>query len=40
MLAGRVPLLDTVPEGDALTPFERKYRASAHALWRVRAELG
>jgi len=38
-VAGHVPELDAVPEGEALTPFERKYRASAHALWRVRATL-
>ncbi|AKJ30564.1 tRNA(guanine46-N7-)-methyltransferase [Caldimonas brevitalea] len=25
------------PEGPALTPFELKYRASGHVLWRVRA---
>lgn len=38
-VAGREAILDPVPEGEALTPFERKYRASGHALWRVRATL-
>ncbi|HET7845392.1 MAG TPA: hypothetical protein VFL14_14640 [Xanthomonadales bacterium] len=38
-LAGRDAVLDAVPEGDALTPFERKYRDSAHALWRVRSSV-
>jgi tRNA (guanine-N7-)-methyltransferase len=38
-IVGITPVLDAVPEGEALTPFERKYRASAHALWRVRATL-
>lgn len=27
------------PEAEALTPFEEKYRASGHALWRCRLEL-
>jgi tRNA (guanine-N7-)-methyltransferase len=36
-LAGRDPALEPVPDGDALTAFERKYRASGHVLWRVRA---
>jgi len=37
VVAGRAPLVDAVPDGEALSPFERKYRASGHALWRVRA---
>lgn len=37
--AGREATLDAVPPGEPLTPFERKYRASGHALWRVRARL-
>ena len=28
-----------LPEADALTPFEEKYRASGHALWHCRLEL-
>ena len=28
-----------LPEDDALTPFEEKYRASGHALWHCRLEL-
>jgi len=28
-----------VPEADALTPFEQKYRASGHALWRCQLQL-
>ncbi len=31
--------VEPVPEGPALTPFEEKYRASGHALWRCRATL-
>ena len=29
----------TADAGTALTPFERKYAASGHGLWRVRADL-
>lgn len=38
-LAGRSWHIDCLDEqaGDALSPFEAKYRASAHVLWRVRA---
>jgi tRNA (guanine-N7-)-methyltransferase len=28
-----------VPDADALTPFEQKYRASGHALWRCQLQL-
>jgi tRNA (guanine-N7-)-methyltransferase len=39
-LAGLVARLDECddPAQPALTPFEAKYRASGHALWRVTAE--
>lgn len=37
--AGREAALDALPEAEPLTPFERKYRASGHALWRVTARL-
>ena len=38
-LAAGVVLVDAVPEGLPLTPFEKKYRASGHALWRCRCAL-
>lgn len=33
------PVEAFAPEGDYLTPFERKYHASGHTLWRLTAEL-
>ncbi|HWU51978.1 MAG TPA: hypothetical protein VN153_04105, partial [Tahibacter sp.] len=41
-LAGRSWHIDCLDPhaGDALSPFEAKYRASGHALWRVRAPAG
>lgn len=39
-LAGCEAVIDPVEdEATALTPFERKYRDSGHALWRLRAVL-
>jgi tRNA G46 methylase TrmB len=38
-LAGVRAAISTVPSGEPLTPFEAKYRASGHALWRCRARL-
>lgn len=38
-LAGVDAQAETFEPGDPLTPFERKYAASGHALWRVRARL-
>lgn len=41
-LAGRPWHMDCLPatEDGALTPFEAKYRASGHTLWRVCAAVG
>jgi tRNA (guanine-N7-)-methyltransferase len=40
-VAGREARIDSVAIDEAgLSPFERKYRASGHALWRVSADLG
>lgn len=41
-LAGRCWHIDCLDEGeaDAVSPFEAKYRASAHRLWRVQADAG
>uniref|UniRef100_UPI0021485AEA hypothetical protein n=1 Tax=Tahibacter caeni TaxID=1453545 RepID=UPI0021485AEA len=41
-LAGRPSQLDGLDEDGAaaLSPFEAKYRASGHALWRVHAPAG
>jgi tRNA (guanine-N7-)-methyltransferase len=36
---GRSLAVTPVPEGPALTPFEEKYRASGHALWRCSATV-
>lgn len=33
-VAGIEPALDAFTPGEALTPFERKYAASGHGLWR------
>lgn len=35
MLAGRDARIEVCAPTESLTPFERKYMASAHALWRV-----
>ena len=37
-LADTEPLLDSFVPEQPLTPFERKYFASAHTLWRCRAD--
>jgi tRNA (guanine-N7-)-methyltransferase len=38
--AGEHAEIDALPDdGAVLSPFERKYRAAGHALWRVRCEL-
>jgi tRNA (guanine-N7-)-methyltransferase len=34
-----VPVETWNPDGDDLTPFERKYRESGHALWRLVCDL-
>lgn len=38
-LVSRTLAVEPVPQGPALTPFEEKYRASGHALWRCRATV-
>lgn len=40
LLSGRPVAPEPFVPEDPLTPFERKYVASGHALWRCRAELG
>lgn len=37
-IAGVASALETFVPGEPLTPFERKYLASGHALWRVAAD--
>jgi tRNA (guanine-N7-)-methyltransferase len=38
-IASIQPQLDLLKPESPLTPFERKYQASAHELWRCRAQL-
>jgi tRNA (guanine-N7-)-methyltransferase len=38
-IAGVQPQADLLKLESPLTPFERKYQASAHELWRCRAQL-
>lgn len=41
LLLGRTIEVEALPEASAsLSPFERKYRASGHPLWRVLATIG
>ncbi|KZE31654.1 tRNA (guanine(46)-N(7))-methyltransferase TrmB [Crenobacter luteus] len=39
VLTGEAPDVERWQPDACLTPFERKYRDSGHALWRVRADL-
>ncbi len=38
-IAGQRPAVAVVPDGEPLTLFERKYRASGHTLWRCRTQV-
>jgi tRNA G46 methylase TrmB len=40
LLHGRAPSVDRLDSPEGLTPFERKYAASGHGIWEVRAALG
>lgn len=38
-IAGQQPALSVVPDGEPLSLFERKYRASGHTLWRCHTHV-
>ncbi|GAB2903519.1 hypothetical protein GCM10027046_36160 [Uliginosibacterium flavum] len=39
LLSGRTALLEDLPAGEPMTPFERKYRDSGQPLYRLRMDL-
>ena len=40
LLSGEPVLAETYATDDPMTPFEKKYLASGHGLWRCRVDLG